>query len=144
MTRATRIAIRPFWLSDVLSNADCRSSAPAKTRAGETGFSLIELLVSLVLLALLMVLIPGTLTMARREARVAVELDRRARFDAALTFVEHRLAEATAVYERGEDGRLHIIFDGEMDAVSFMAPLTVSFSGSASGGGCDSAASPLV
>ena len=97
----------------------------AAPTSSEAGFSLIELLVSLALLALLMAMVPGTLTLARRETQVAVELDRRASFDAAMSFLEQQLAQATAIYERGEDGRLRIIFSGEADAVTFMAPSSV-------------------
>lgn len=96
------------------------------TRAGEAGFTLIELLVSLALLALLMAMVPGTLTLARREAQIAEELDRRAEFDTALNFVEQRLAETTAIQERGTDGFFHIIFRGDASRVGFVAPLTVA------------------
>ena len=96
------------------------------TRAGEAGFTLIELLVSLALLALLMAMVPSTLTLARREAQIAVELDRRAEFDTALNFVEQRLAETTAIHERGKDGFFHIIFRGDASRVGFVAPLTVA------------------
>lgn len=96
------------------------------TRAGEAGFTLIELLVSLALLALLMAIVPGTLTLARREAQIAEELDRRAEFDTALNFVEQRLAETSAIQERGKDGFFHIIFRGDASRVGFVAPLTVA------------------
>jgi general secretion pathway protein J len=97
----------------------------------EAGFTLLEMLVSLALAALLFALVPGTLKFAQRWAATAAALDRSSRADAGLRFIEQRLAETTAIYERGDDGRLRIIFSGEPDKVTFMAP--VKFDAAASG-----------
>lgn len=119
-----RSAIRPMTVSDAPGRPGCRSTAPARARsAPEAGFSLIELLVSLALLAILTAMIPSTLQLARREARMATELDKRAGVEAALTFVEQRLTETSVIYERGEDGRLRIIFNGAADALTFISPM---------------------
>lgn len=92
----------------------------------EAGFTLLEMLVSLVLIALLMVAMPQALTFARRTQSAAAALDREAAIDAAASFIEHRLAEATAIYDRGDDGRLHVIFHGDPNAISFVAPIAFS------------------
>lgn len=97
---------------------------PVRGNENEAGFTLLELLVSLVLTALLMAAVPPALKFAGRGVAVAAELDRRAHADAALAFVEQRLSEATAIYGRGDDGRLQIIFKGEAQTVSFVAPLS--------------------
>ena len=87
------------------------------------GFTLLEVIVSLVLLALLMSLIPSALKLARRGPDIAVELDRRAGLDAAMGFVAQRLSEVTPYYLRGDDGRLQIQFEGQPDRLSFIAPI---------------------
>ena len=89
----------------------------------EAGFTLLELLVSLVLTALLMVAMPAALTLAKRTAAAGHELDRDAAIEAVAGFIEHRLSEATAIYDRGDDGRLHVIFKGDPDALGFVAPI---------------------
>ena len=89
----------------------------------EAGFTLLELLVSLVLTALLMVAMPAALTLAKRTAAAGHELDRDAAIEAVAAFIENRLSEATAIYDRGDDGRLHVIFKGDPDALGFVAPI---------------------
>ena len=86
------------------------------------GFTLLELLVSLVLLSLLMSLVPPALRLAQRGPAIAAELDRRAEIDAALSFSVQQLGEATPIYLRGDDGRLQIQFDGKPEAIGFVAP----------------------
>ena len=90
----------------------------------ESGFTLLELLVSLALTALLMAAVPATLKFAQRGVAAAAELDSRARVGSALMFLEQRLSEATASYDRGDDGRLRILFNGEPNSLAFVAPLT--------------------
>ena len=90
---------------------------------GQDGFTLIELLVSLVLTALLLAAVPPALRFAQRSVTAVAALDQRTGADTALTFVEQRLAETTAIYDRAGDGRLRIIFSGEANAIEFMAPM---------------------
>ena len=94
--------------------------------SNEAGFTLIELLVSLVLVALLLAAVPPALNFAQRSVMAVAALDHRSETDAALTFVEQRLAETTAIYDRGDDGRLRIIFSGEANAIAFMAPFMLA------------------
>ncbi len=90
----------------------------------DAGFTLLELLVSLVLIALLMVAMPAALQLAKRTQSTATKLDRQATTQAAASFIEQRIAEATAIYDRGDDGRLHVIFRGEPNLLAFIAPVT--------------------
>ena len=90
----------------------------------DAGFSLLELLVSLVLISLLMVAMPAALQLAKRTQSTATQLDRQATTQAAASFIEQRLAEATAIYDRGDDGRLQVIFRGEPNLLAFIAPVT--------------------
>ena len=92
----------------------------------DAGFTLLELLVSLVLIALLMVAMPAALQLAKRTQSTAIQLDRQATTEAAASFIEQRLAEATAIYDRGDDGRLHVIFRGQPGLLAFIAPVTVT------------------
>lgn len=94
------------------------------SREREAGFTLLELLVSLALAALLMAAVPATVRFAKRGLTVAAELDTRARADAALAFLEQRLSQSTAIYDRGDDGRLRIIFEGSPQSIVFVAPVT--------------------
>lgn len=98
-----------------------RSHKPAHRNAG---FTLLELLVSLVLIALLMVAMPAALHLAKRTQTTATQLDHQSAVEAAATFIEQRLAEATAIYDRGDDGRLHVIFRGDPNVLAFIAPVT--------------------
>ncbi|MEQ1697434.1 MAG: prepilin-type N-terminal cleavage/methylation domain-containing protein [Hyphomicrobiaceae bacterium] len=90
----------------------------------DAGFTLLELLVSLVLIAMLMVAMPAALHLAKRMQTTASLLDRQATAAATASFIEQRLAEATAIYDRGDDGRLHVIFRGEPGLLAFIAPVT--------------------
>lgn len=87
------------------------------------GFTVLELLVSLVLLSLLMALVSPALRLAGRGPAIASELERRSAIEAAMAFTTQRLAEATPIYLRGDDGRLQIQFEGKPDQIGFIAPV---------------------
>ncbi len=97
----------------------------------DAGFTLIEMIVSLALLAMLMALVPSTLQLARRGPAIGAQLDRHAATEAALAFIAQRLAEATPIFQRGDDGRLQVIFSGTPESVGFVAP--VRFAGGENG-----------
>lgn len=88
----------------------------------EAGFSLLELLVSLALLALILVAMPSLLRLGERAREASEDLDRSGAPGAALAFMEQRLAQAMPGYERNADGRLTVTFRGRPDNVSFVAP----------------------
>ena len=97
----------------------------------ESGFTLLELLVSLVLLALILSFVGGALRFGTRAWEAAGALDRGASMGAVRHFLEQRLAEAMPVYERDEAGRVRIAFRGLSQELSFVSP----FSRGAAGGG---------
>ncbi len=91
-------------------------------RRAEAGFTLIEVLVSLVLLALVLVLLAGGLRYARSTWDAAARLDELAGADVAETFLRARLAEAMPLYEQRMAGTVRTLFQGAGDTMSFVAP----------------------
>jgi general secretion pathway protein J len=85
---------------------------------------LLELLVSLVLLALILSFVGGALRFGTRAWEATGALDRGASTAAVRTFLEQRLAEAMPVYERDEAGRVRIAFSGLSQELSFVSPFT--------------------
>lgn len=94
-------------------------SVPAQ---GQSGFTLIEVLVSLVLLALVLTLLAGGVRYARGTWNATARLDDLADSDVAGTFIRARLAEAMPIYEQRKAGVMQVIFQGAADSVSFVAP----------------------
>jgi len=88
----------------------------------EAGFTLIEVLVSLVLLALLLALLAGGLRYARSTWDAAARLDQLAGADMAETFLRARLAEAMPLYEQRKAGTVRALFRGDGDSMSFVGP----------------------
>jgi general secretion pathway protein J len=88
----------------------------------ESGFTLIEVLVSLALLALLLALLAGGLRYARSTWDATARLDRLADADMAETFLRARLAEAMPLYEQRRAGTVRALFQGAGDSMSFVAP----------------------
>jgi general secretion pathway protein J len=93
----------------------------AGRRRGERGFTLIEVLVSLVLLSLLLALLTGAVRYARATWDAGARLDRDAGYDA-VAFVRGRLAEAVPLFEPTETGIVRLNFRGASDSLSFVAP----------------------
>jgi general secretion pathway protein J len=102
-----------------------------RRRASELGFSLMEMLVSLVILALILAFLPGAFRLARQVWTATAMLDRDSGRDAGLDFLETRLAEAMPLFEPGKAGLVNILFGGSTDSVRFVAP---SRNGPAGGG----------
>lgn len=88
----------------------------------DAGFTLIEVLVSLVLLALLLALLAGGLRYARSTWEATARLDEVAAADMAETFLRARLAEAMPLYEQRRAGTVRALFSGASDSMSFVAP----------------------
>jgi general secretion pathway protein J len=105
--------------------------AASRQRASEQGFSLMEMLVSLVILALILAFLPGAFRLARQVWTATAMLDRDSGRDAGLDFLETRLAEAMPLFEPGKAGLVNILFGGTKDGVRFVAP---SRNGPAGGG----------
>jgi general secretion pathway protein J len=98
-----------------------RSQRGVRTRS-DAGFTLMEVLVSLVLLALLLALLAGGLRYARSTWDATARLDELAAFDMAETFLRARLAEAMPLYEQRRAGTVRALFHGAGDTMSFVAP----------------------
>ena len=88
----------------------------------DAGFTLIEVLVSLVLLALLLTLLAGGLRYARSTWDATARLDEVAAADMVETFLRARLAEAMPLYEQRKAGMVRALFSGAGDSMSFVAP----------------------
>jgi general secretion pathway protein J len=94
---------------------------PRRARAGEDGFTLIEVLVSLVLLALVLGLLSGVVRFARGTWDAAARLDREAGYDIAANFLRQRLGEALPLFERTATGAMRVTFQGTSDTLKFVA-----------------------
>jgi general secretion pathway protein J len=89
---------------------------------GEAGFTLVEVLVSLVLLALVLALLAGGVRFARGTWDAAARLEEQTGAEAAEAFLRARLGEAMALYEQHASGMVRVVFHGTGEAVSFVAP----------------------
>jgi prepilin-type N-terminal cleavage/methylation domain-containing protein len=98
-----------------------RTGAPEPTGV-DSGFSLIEVLVSIALLAMILVGLPEALRLGRRGLEVSKEVDRNSEIQAGLAFLEQRLVQIMPLYRHGDDGRLQIFFRGARDAATFISP----------------------
>lgn len=93
--------------------AHCRSDA---------GFTLMEVLVSLVLLALVLGLLASGLRYAQSTWDATARLDELAGAEMAEAFIRARLVEAMPLYEQRRAGTVRALFQGADDAMSFVAP----------------------
>jgi general secretion pathway protein J len=99
-----------------------RRRQPGVCHGTEAGFTLIEVLVSLVLLALVLGLLAGGLRYARSTWDAAARLDELAGSDMAESFLRARIAEAMPLYEQRRAGTVRALFLGAGDAMTFVAP----------------------
>lgn len=96
---------------------------------GDSGFSLLEALVSLALLALIISALPGTLRLGQRALAAVDRLDRRSVDASALSFVTQKVSEAMALRVHGADGMQSVTFKGDARGLSFVAPLVTNTQG---------------
>ena len=98
-----------------------RSKRIAQCRR-EAGFTLVELLVALALLALSVALLPGTLRLGTRAWEAQSELERASDAGLALHAVEHKLAAALPLQDLDpETGQLRFGFSGDARRLNFLA-----------------------
>lgn len=93
-------------------------------RRRDDGFSLLEFIVALALLALLMALLPPALRMAKRASAFVTQLSSSSTTATSMVTVERLLREAMPQIERDDTGALKIAFDGQNTSLSFVAPVS--------------------
>jgi general secretion pathway protein J len=91
-------------------------------KVGETGFTLIEMLVAISILALVLAMLPGTFSVAHRTWDATAVLDQQARQDSGRSFLQARLTEAMPIFEPVGSGAVRLVFTGSAEALSFVAP----------------------
>lgn len=107
--------------------------APAPTRYAK-GFTLIELMIALTLIALMVSLLFGGIRLANRSwERVDGIAERTSEMRQVWGFLENSFQRARAEYEVAEEGdgrERHLVFFGRPDAVEYVVPLPdVGFGG---------------
>lgn len=97
--------------------------AGARPAHNEAGFALVELLVSLSLVAMILALLPGSVRMGQRAWQASSAQSQSAGIASTMSVIEQRLASALPVFERDADGLSHIAFTGGPDRVRFVATM---------------------
>lgn len=87
------------------------------------GFSLMECIVALALLALLMALLPSVIRMSKRASAFAMQITSTTESAMSMRAVERLLAEAMPQIERDDTGALMFAFKGQQHSLSFVAPM---------------------
>ena len=100
-----------------------RKALPQKQN--DTGFTLIEVLVSFALLALILAAIPSAIHLGRRAVSTATGIERTTAEVTNMSFIERRMSESITIFEHSPDGLLTIAFKGDHSSVSFVAPMAV-------------------
>ena len=90
--------------------------------AHDAGFTIIELLVTLTLVALVLAMTPSLVGMAGRGLRVAGELTRGQSDVAALDAIGDKLSEARPLTKLQDDNTRRVQFSGTSNSVKFVAP----------------------
>lgn len=94
----------------------------ARASDSDDGFSLVELLISLAILALLLAMVPGTLRLGRRAWETPGQLEE-SPSTAALVFAERQLKSALPIYKRSAQGLQALQFSGSGQSLSFVSEL---------------------
>lgn len=90
--------------------------------SSEAGYTLVDMLAGLAILAVVAALLPGAMRHLQGAALVGTDLSARASVRDALLVVESRLREIIAITATNPDGSIGLAFRGEEDAVMFVAP----------------------
>jgi prepilin-type N-terminal cleavage/methylation domain-containing protein len=88
---------------------------------GQAGFTLLELLISLMILSFILSLIPGTLRIGQRVWETDDAFEQRDSLNTFRRYLEDRLAEALPIYMRERSMSLRMEFTGEPGRVAFVA-----------------------
>ena len=93
-----------------------------KRHRRQAGFTVVELLISLVILTLILSFFPSTLHLGQRVWERQERFAQGAGLAAFHHYVEQRLAEAMPIFERSRTGKIEIDFEGGPQTVRFVAP----------------------
>ena len=97
------------------------TARPAHATVAEGGFTLVELLVAITLVALITTLLFGGLRFGTRAAAaVAVRVDRSAEIVGVYNFMQNELADARLLPPTNDPAQQTQSFDGEPDSISFV------------------------
>jgi prepilin-type N-terminal cleavage/methylation domain-containing protein len=94
----------------------------ANTSRQDDGFSLVELLVSLMVLVMVMSFVPGALRSGQRIWEMDRKLDQQAALSTFRRYVEQRLAEAMPLQARLPGRDVFLEFAGDPARLAFVAP----------------------
>jgi len=97
--------------------------------ASDGGFTLLELLVSLTLLALMAAVVPSLVRMAGRSAQFAADLTRSQSEIPAIEALADHLSKARPLKTVQDDGQKRVLFSGTESSISFVAPGIVGRNG---------------
>ena len=100
------------------------SRSPERIATLEAGFSMLELVVALALLALILAAMPGLVSMSRRAWLSAAVVERTSSEAVIESFLAERVAAAMPLLKKQEDGALRIAFSGSEDGIRFVTPVT--------------------
>jgi prepilin-type N-terminal cleavage/methylation domain-containing protein len=92
------------------------------TRGGDAGFSLLEMLIAISILALVLAFLPGTFRLAHSTWNATAVLDQQAGRDATQRFLKNRLVEALPLFDQAKSGAVQLVFNGTSDALMFVSP----------------------
>ncbi len=102
-------------------NPSSKTGVPVHT---EAGFALVDALVSLVLVAMILALLPGSVRTGQRAWQAAISQDGTTERAAALSIIAQWLESALPVFERDADGLAQIAFSGDPESVTFVTSLS--------------------
>jgi len=103
-----------------------------ETSSREAGFSLMETVIALALMAIIVALTTNALNASRRTLRMIQSQGDHTSVAASLRFLEQRLADAQPLYEKRSGNEASIHFAGEPDRLTFLS--AAEGSAEASGG----------
>jgi prepilin-type N-terminal cleavage/methylation domain-containing protein len=89
-------------------------------RRDESGFTLVELLVSLTLLSLMTIYALNALSITSQMKIVARGVERKAEVVAVMQQFHDEIASLTPAYAQGSDGQPVLMFEGEEDTISYV------------------------
>lgn len=113
------------WVSSIASS----DPTPRKVRA-DGGFTIMELLVALAILALVVAMIPQALRMSGQATAMSARVERQDEIASVRQVIESRLRGTLALVER-DGSATALLFTGRPDAIRFVSP---SPTGPAGGG----------